>query len=33
MIKNIKRYAVENEIKDYQVVAEALTLYFKNKKI
>jgi hypothetical protein len=31
MVKKIKRYALDEEMKDYQVIQEALLLYFDKK--
>lgn len=32
LIKEIKRYALENNLKDYQVVKEAIEMYLREKK-
>jgi hypothetical protein len=32
LIKKVKHYAVEKEIKDYEVVKNALLFYFENNK-
>jgi hypothetical protein len=31
-IKELKRYALENDLKDYEVIQEAVEMYLKSKK-
>ena len=32
-VKELKRYALENDLKDYEVMQEAVELYLKTKKL